>query len=144
MITRIRLTWTIWRKSLKKNSCVILDWWLQARTSNICLTARSYIPRIAYHLDQTSFIKKERIPQLMKIMNAPSLWSLLSNMEMNMIFDMAPCNSFKNRKSTSVCANCMFNLENTRSNHFQGDQTFSKLSYRFPYLRKIDTWSHFL
>jgi hypothetical protein len=64
------------------------------------------------------FIKKEPIPQLMKIKNAPSLGSLLSNMEMNMVIDMGPCNSFKNRNSTSVCANCMFNLEDIRSKHF--------------------------
>ena len=47
-------------------------------------------------------------------MTAPSPYNSLSNTEMNIIFDMAPHSSFENRNSTSICANCMFDLEDTR------------------------------
>lgn len=32
---------------------------------------------------------------------------------MNVIIDITPSSSFKNKKSTSVCSNCMFDLNIT-------------------------------
>lgn len=41
--------------------------------------------------------------------------NLLSNMEMDMITDVAPSCAFEDRKGTSVCSDCMFYLMKKQS-----------------------------
>lgn len=77
-------------------------------------------------------------------MTAPSTDNLLSNMEMNMIFDMPPRSSLKNRNSGSIGTNCMFNLETQGRSIFKEMQHLGKLSTILNKFYNINTWSLFL
>lgn len=46
------------------------------------------------------------------------VYNLLSNVKMDMIFDVTPCSPFINRDGTSICTNCMFDLEMIQQEFF--------------------------